>query len=110
MSGMSCREFERPLMDRARNRPMDAAVRTAFAAHLEMCARCSQALDLQMRRSASMEVLAERTADVSAPPSVRTATASNARSRNHSPVVFASAPAAPSTARYSVAVTLVVSV
>jgi hypothetical protein len=73
MYGMSCREFERPLMDRARNRPMDAAVRAAFAAHLEICPECSLALDRQIRLSAAMESLAERMADVSAPPSVEQA-------------------------------------
>ncbi len=70
MSGMSCRELERPLMDRARSRPMDAALRTALAAHLEICARCSAELERQVRLSAAMEALAQRAADVSAPPSV----------------------------------------
>ena len=73
MYGMSCREFERPLMDRARNRPMDAAVRTSLSAHLETCVRCSQALERQVRLSAAMETLAERAADISAPPSVELA-------------------------------------
>ena len=73
MSGMSCREFERPLMESARSRSMDAAVRAALAAHLEICPRCSRALERQIRLSAAMEVLAERTADVSAPPSVEQA-------------------------------------
>ena len=73
MSGMSCREFERPLMDRARNRPMDAAVRSALTVHLETCSRCSKALERQIRLSAAMEVLAERTAVVSAPVSVEQA-------------------------------------
>jgi hypothetical protein len=73
MSGMNCREFERPLMDRARNRPMDAALRTLLAAHLEVCARCSAELERQIRLSAAMEALAERAADVSAPPSVEQA-------------------------------------
>ena len=73
MSGMSCREFERPLMDRARKRPMDAARQTALTAHLEICPQCSRALERQIRLSAAMEVLAERAADVSAPPSVEQA-------------------------------------
>ena len=73
MSGLSCREFERPLMDRARNRPMDAAVRMALTAHLEICASCSGAIERQIRLSEAMEALAERTADVSAPPSVERA-------------------------------------
>lgn len=73
MSGMSCREFERPLMDRARNRPMDAAVRAALTVHLEICPRCSKALEQQIRLSAAMEALAERTAGASAPPSVEQA-------------------------------------
>jgi hypothetical protein len=73
MSGMSCREFERPLMDRARDRPMDAAVRIALASHLEMCPNCSRALERQMRLSAAMGALAKRTTDVSAPFSVEQA-------------------------------------
>lgn len=73
MSGMTCREFERPLIDRARNRPMDAAVRTALTIHLELCPRCSKALERQIRLSAAMDILAERTAEVSAPPSVEQA-------------------------------------
>jgi len=73
MSGLSCREFERPLMDRARNRPMDAAVRMALTAHLEICAPCSGAIERQIRLSEAMEALAERTADASAPPSVERA-------------------------------------
>jgi hypothetical protein len=73
MSGLSCREFERPLMDRARNRPMDAAVRMALTAHLEICASCSGAIERQIRLSEAMEALAERTADASAPPSVERA-------------------------------------
>ncbi|HVV46399.1 MAG TPA: hypothetical protein VHC72_14400 [Bryobacteraceae bacterium] len=73
MSGMSCREFERPLMDRARNRPMDAAVRTALTVHLEICPRCSKALERQIRLSAAVEILAERASEVSAPPSVEQA-------------------------------------
>jgi hypothetical protein len=77
MSGVSCREFERPLMDRARNRPMDAAVRAALAAHLEVCPGCGKALERQIRLSAAMEVLAESlaesTAAVSAPASVEAA-------------------------------------
>lgn len=73
MSGMNCREFERPLMDRARNRPMDAALRTLLAAHLEVCARCSAELDRQLRLSAAMKALAERTANVFAPQSVEQA-------------------------------------
>ena len=73
MSGMTCREFERPLMDRARNRPMDTAVRAALTAHLEICPRCGRALERQVRLSAAMAVLAERAADFSAPPSVEQA-------------------------------------
>jgi hypothetical protein len=73
MSGMSCREFERSLMDRARSRPMDAALRTALTAHLEICARCRGALERQLRLSAAMETLAEQTAGVSAPPAVERA-------------------------------------
>jgi hypothetical protein len=73
MSGMSCREFERSLMERARNRPMDAVVRTALTAHLEICPQCSRMLERQIRLSAAMSALAERTADVSAPPSVEQA-------------------------------------
>jgi hypothetical protein len=73
MPGMNCREFERPLMDCARNRPMDAAVRAALTAHLEICRQCSRALERQIRLSAAMGALAERTADVSAPPSIEQA-------------------------------------
>ncbi|HEY4087758.1 MAG TPA: hypothetical protein VGM43_17585 [Bryobacteraceae bacterium] len=60
-------------MDCARKRPMDAAVRAALTAHLEVCANCSRALERQIRLSAAMGALAERAADVSAPPSVEQA-------------------------------------
>ncbi|HVW07733.1 MAG TPA: hypothetical protein VHC90_04085 [Bryobacteraceae bacterium] len=70
MPGMNCREFERPLMDRARSRPMDAALRTALSAHLEVCAQCSAEMERQIRLTAAMEALADRTADLAAPPSV----------------------------------------
>ncbi len=73
MSGMSCRELEALLMDRARNRPMDAAMRAALTAHLEVCARCSHELERQIRLSAAMSALAERAAAVSAPARVEQA-------------------------------------
>jgi hypothetical protein len=73
MSGMNCREFEGPLMDRARSRPMDAARRTALAAHLEICGRCRGAFERQLRLSAAMETLADGMTDVSAPPEVERA-------------------------------------
>jgi len=73
MPGMSCREFERPLMDCARGRPMDAAARTALTAHLEICAQCSQVLERQLQLSAAMGALAEKTANVSAPALVERA-------------------------------------
>lgn len=73
MSGLGCGEFERPLMDMARHRPMDAAASAKFQIHLEVCERCRAALKRQMRLSAAMVVLADEAVNLSAPRPVEQA-------------------------------------
>lgn len=73
MPGLGCSEFERPLMDRARRRPIDAALELEFTKHLKICGDCRGALERQRRLSAAMGLLAAETAHAAAPAAVERA-------------------------------------